>query len=101
MSSDNNAVYDIEKENLETHVTLCAERYKRLEDKFLVLELRLERLCEDVKEAQDKNEKSLSELKHIIERGNDNRFKAIAAAGATVIAALISAIGYLILNVHK
>ena len=30
-------VYDIEKSSLDAHVTLCSERYRRLEDKFAVL----------------------------------------------------------------
>lgn len=92
----NTAVYDIEKENLETHVTLCAERYKRLEDKFEVLEVRLDGLSRDFADMKKKNEENMSELKSIIQTGTDNRFKAVVAASATVVAAMISALAYVI-----
>lgn len=95
MSGDN-VVYDIEKDNLETHVTLCSERYKRLEDKFQVLEVRLDNLAKDVHDMQKKNEENMNELKSLIQTGSDNRFKAVVAASATITAALISAVAYLI-----
>lgn len=90
------SVYDIEKTSLETHVTLCSERYRRLEDKFAVLEVRLEKLSEEVGEMKKKQAEDMSELKELIQRGSDNRFKAIAASAATIVAALISALAYVI-----
>lgn len=92
----NTAVYDIEKENLETHVTLCAERYKRLEDKFEVLEVRLDSLSKEFADMKKNNEENMSELKSIIQTGTDNRFKAVVAASATVVTAMISALAYVI-----
>jgi hypothetical protein len=89
-------VYDIEKQSLDAHVTLCSERYRRLEDKFAVLEVRLEKLSEEVGEMKKKQAEDMDELKEIIQRGSDNRFKAIVAASATIIAALISALAYMI-----
>ncbi len=94
MSESN--VYDIEKQSLDAHVTLCSERYRRLEDKFAVLEVRLEKLSEEVGEMKKKQAEDMDELKEIIQRGSDNRFKAIVAASATIIAALISALAYMI-----
>lgn len=89
-------VYDIEKENLETHVTLCSERYKRLEDKFQVLEVRLDSLSKEFADMKKKNEENMSELKTIIQNSSDNRFKAVVAASATIVAALISALAYIL-----
>ena len=94
MSSD--SVYDIERESLETHVTLCSERYKRLEDKFQVLEVRLDNLSKEVHEMKKSQQEDMEELKTLIQQGSDNRFKAIVAASATVVAALISALAYVI-----
>ena len=94
MSSD--SVYDIERESLETHVTLCSERYKRLEDKFQVLEVRLDNLSKEVHEMKKTQQEDMEELKNLIQQGSDNRFKAIVAASATVVAALISALAYVI-----
>lgn len=90
------SVYDIERESLETHVTLCAERYKRLEDKFQVLEVRLDNLSKEVNEMKKSQQEDMEELKNIVQQGSDNRFKAIVAASATVVAALISALAYII-----
>lgn len=88
------SVYDIEKQNLETHVTLCSERYKRLEDKFTTLEVRLDKLSQEVHEMKRKQSEDMNELKELIQRGSDNRFKAMAAASGTVVAALITALAY-------
>lgn len=90
------AVYDIEKENLETHVTLCSERYKRLEDRFNVLEVRLEKLSQEVQEMKKSQREDMEELKDLIQRSSDNRFKAVVAASATITAALISGLAYVI-----
>lgn len=95
MSTDG-FVYDIEKNNLETHVILCSERYRRWEDKFQVLEVRLDNLSKDVSEMKQKSEEDMDELKALIQSSSDNRFKAIVAASATIVAALISALAYVI-----
>ena len=89
-------VYDIEKQSLETHVTLCSERYKRLEDRFNVLEVRLDKLTQEVHEMKKKQQEDMNELKHLIQKGGDNRFRAVAAASATIVAALISALAFVI-----
>lgn len=94
------AVYDIEKENLETHVTLCAERYKRLEDKFEVLEVRLDGLSKEFAAMKKNNEENMSELKTLIQSSSDQRFKAVVAASATIVAALISALAYVISRIN-
>jgi hypothetical protein len=88
-------VYDIEKQSLDAHVTLCSERYRRLEDKFAVLEVRLEKLSEEVNDMKTKQAEDMDELKHLLQKSSDNRFKALAAASATVVAALISALAYI------
>jgi len=49
---------EIEKQNLEAHVELCAERYKSLESKLNTLETKVERLEEHIIFIRDK----LSEL---------------------------------------
>jgi hypothetical protein len=37
----------------------------------------------------------MDELKHLLQKSSDNRFKALAAASATIVAALISALAYI------
>lgn len=90
------SVYDIEKNSLETHVTLCSERYRRLEDKFDSLEERLESLRDEVTDMKKKQSEDMNELKVLIQQSSDNRFKAMVAGSATVVAALISALAYVI-----
>lgn len=94
--SGENIVYDIEKQNLETHVTLCSERYKRLEDKFNSLEVRLDNLSKDVAEMKKQQTEDMDELKGLIQRSSDIRFKAVVAASGTIVAALISALAYVV-----
>lgn len=92
-------VYDIEKDNLETHVTLCSERYKRLEDKFNSLEVRLDHLAKVVEEMKQKQVDDMTELKGLIQQSGDLRFKAVIAASATIVAALISALAFVITKI--
>lgn len=94
------AVYDIEREHLDAHVTLCAERYKRLEDKFGVLEARLDNLAKDMQRMQNKQSQDMNELKELVQTSSDNRFKAVVAASATIVAALISALAYIITKIN-
>lgn len=91
-----NAIYDIEKDNLETHVTLCAERYRRLEDKFDVIETRLDRVVEEITAMKSKQDADMAEIKKLIQSSSDVRFKALIAASGTIIAALISALAYIL-----
>ncbi len=43
---------DIEKENLEAHVELCAERYKQLETRLGSIEEKVEKLAEAISESR-------------------------------------------------
>lgn len=91
-----NEIHNIERQNLDAHVTVCAERYKRLEDKFVVLDDRLTGLSTHVTDMKRKQEKNTDELKELIQQSSDSRFKAVVAASATVVAALISALAFVI-----
>lgn len=65
---------DLEKENLEAHVDLCAERYSQLESRLSNLEQKVEHIHTDIVHGQ----KSLS--------------KVIITTTGTVIAGLISTV---------
>jgi len=64
----------IEKQNLEAHVELCAERYKQLETRLGTIETKVEHLSEKIAESHN----SMS--------------KVIVGATATIVVALISTI---------
>lgn len=65
---------EIEKENLEAHVELCAERYKQLDKRLSTIEHKVENLAVKIEDSQQ----SMS--------------KVIIGATATIIAGLISTV---------
>lgn len=79
----------LERENLEAHVDLCAERYRVLEEKFTRLENKVDDLVDSVQKMSDK--------------ATENRVasnKLVLGAAATVIAGLLSTIVLLLLNLQ-
>ena len=81
------ATTDIEKENLEAHVELCAERYKQLDTKLETVDKRLTKLETHIVEIKDHIQKKAS--------GVDNRFITI---GTTVLGIMFTAIITLLIN---
>jgi len=72
---------DIEKENLEAHVELCAERYRRLEEKFVNVENKISSVSSD-----------LSGLHTSMSQDNKIIIKTLIATAGTIIVALVSAV---------
>ena len=50
---------DLEKQNLEAHVDLCAERYKGLHDRLSAIETTLQHINEDMKTGQKSHSKTI------------------------------------------
>jgi hypothetical protein len=71
---------DIEKENLESHVELCALRYQNIESRLQVIETKVETLFEKIEESKS----SMS--------------KVIIGATATIIAGLLSTVVTIIMK---
>jgi hypothetical protein len=69
---------DIEKENLEAHVELCAERYKQLETRL------------------DNVEGKIGTLQETIEKSSLNTIKILIGTAGTIIVAVLSLIGVII-----
>lgn len=65
---------NLERENLEAHVDLCAERYAHLESRLATIEVKVERLGDAI----DESNRSMS--------------KVIIGATATIVAGLISTV---------
>lgn len=72
---------EIEKENLEAHVELCAERYKQLETKLSDLDKRMTKV-----------EEYLVEIKESITNKTGDTSKTIIAIGTTIVGAMFAAI---------
>jgi hypothetical protein len=73
---------DIEKQNLEAHVELCAQRYGALEQ-------RLENV-----------ETKLSVLQDTVEKSSLNTIKILIGTAGTVIVAVLSLLGVIISKLH-
>jgi len=90
---------DLEKTNLEAHVDLCAERYKRLEEKFENLDLNMNSLRKDHENLTLKMSSNHNEVMQMIRDSNSGKFKVLVTTTGTIIAALLSVLGYLVLNI--
>ena len=77
----------IEKKSLETHVELCGQRYKFLEDKLNGVEDKVSKL-----------EDMMSEVHDMICRMSQKRSDQIMSWGAGIIAVLVGIIGWLLAN---
>jgi prefoldin subunit 5 len=85
------ATTDIEKENLEAHVELCAERYKNLEQKLDSFEKRMTTVEEHLVAIRNNiTQKPAGET--------SNSDKTIISIGTAIVAALISTITVLLVN---
>jgi hypothetical protein len=72
------ATTDIEKENLEAHVELCAERYKQLETRL------------------DNVEGKIGTLQETIEKSSLNTIKILIGTAGTIIVAVLSLLGVIL-----
>lgn len=79
----------LERENLEAHVDLCAERYRVLEEKLIRLESKVDSLAESMSTMVEKSQS---------DKASNN--KLVIGAAATVIAGLLSTVVLLLLNLQ-
>jgi len=87
--------------SLELHVELCAERYKRLEEKIGFVEDRLETIHTDFASFKTDNQKNLSEIKNLLSNAKDEKFKIMITSTATVIVGLLAMLGYVVTHLTK
>lgn len=78
---------DIEKQNLEAHVELCAERYKNLETRFDNIESRM-----------DKIEILIGEIKTAVASVPNESNKTLIAIGTTLMGALVGGVITLLMH---
>jgi phage-related minor tail protein len=81
---------DIEKENLEAHVELCAERYKQLESKLDSLTSKVVSM-----------ENMISDIKTTLGETNDKHNRQLITIGTSIIVVLIGAIISLVVALNK
>lgn len=73
---------NLEKENLEAHVDLCAQRYEVLEGRLAKIEEKVEHLHEDIM------------------HGNKSMIKVLVGATGTIVAGLLSTIVVILMNAN-
>lgn len=78
---------DIEKESLEAHVELCAERYGKLESRLSAIEKKVEKL-----------EEHILAIRESLAGSGDKQSKQLIAIGTAIISVLIT--GLITLTVH-
>ena len=78
---------DIEKQSLEAHVELCAERYEKLENKLSNLERKVEKL-----------EEHIVAIRESLAGNGDKQSKQLIAIGTAIVSVLIT--GIITLTVH-
>lgn len=78
---------NIEKNNLEAHVELCAERYDYLHDKLETLDGRMDTI-----------ENTLTELKKLVTDMHNQRQGQLINWGIAIIGTLITAVAFLVYN---
>lgn len=90
-----------EQTSLEMHVELCAERYKRLEEKIGFVESSLERIHLDFASFKTDNQKNLSEIKNLLSTAKDEKFKIMVTATSTIVVGLLAMLGYVLTHLPK
>jgi len=90
-----------ENTSLEMHVELCAERYRRLQEKISMVEDRLGDIHGDFASFKAENQKNLSDIKNLLSNAKDEKFKIMITSTATVIVGLLAMLGYVITHLTK
>lgn len=87
-----------EETDLSTHVSLCDLRYKQLESRLNGVESRLSKIEADMSALKASTQQGFNEIKLLLEQRNTSKQTQILASAATIIVALIGAIGYILVR---
>jgi len=82
--------YDIERQSLEAHVDICAERYEQMDTKMDTMEARLVKV-----------ETIVSEIKNMLIEKETLAYKKLVGLGIGIIGSLLTALLGLIIYVAK
>jgi phage shock protein A len=86
----------IEKQSLEAHVDLCAERYAGLKDDLANMSDRIEKLETDMAKRMDKLETGIEEIKKTLTAKENSALRSLITIGIAVIASLLGTVGGLV-----
>jgi len=83
-------IYKNERESLEAHVDLCAERYDKMENKMDTMELRLAKV-----------ESIVSEIKSMLIEKETLAYKKLVGIGVGIIGSLLTTLVGLVIYIAK
>jgi uncharacterized protein (DUF342 family) len=86
----------IEKQSLEAHVDLCAERYAGLKDDLSAMSDRMGKLEDSMTKRMDKLETSVNEIKDILTKKETSALRSLITIGLAIIASLMGTVGGLV-----
>jgi hypothetical protein len=86
----NTQIYSNERESLEAHVDLCAERYNRMDEKMVTMEARLVKV-----------ETIVSEIKNMLIEKETLAYKKLIGIGVGVIGSLLTTLVGLVIYIAK
>lgn len=85
-----------EESDLATHVEICSLRYKGIEDKFNVINHRLDKVETDISLIKGTMQAGFSEIKLLLEQRNNQRQATLITTLGSIAVAVLGVIGYLI-----
>lgn len=86
----------IEKQSLEVHVDLCAERFAGLKEEIAAISHHIGAVETNMANRMDKLEASVSEIKDILTKKETSALRSLITIGLAIIASLIGTVGGLV-----
>ena len=92
LKSKKSKAMSLEKENLEAHVDLCAERYQRLEEKYQQLQDTIDKSNVIIHERISKMKDSMDEMKALSIEQHFKQNRIIITTAVAVIGTIVAAV---------
>lgn len=92
MSVTTIATTQIERENLEAHVDLCAERYRVLEEKVNNIDTRLTSIEKSVVQMREDSIREFGRLREDMIKAQNTTNKIMMGTGGTIIAGILTVV---------
>ena len=90
-----------EREDLNVHVDICQMRYQQLEERIGRVEVTVAEINKDLQSFKTEVRENFDEIKALLGRAKDERFKTMVTASASVIVGLLGLIGYIVIHLPK
>lgn len=90
------ASLSIEKQSLEAHVDLCAERYQGLKDNIEAMSDRIDKMEADMAVRMDKLDQGIAEIKESLVAKENSALKTLIAVGFSTVVGLLGVCGGLL-----